>query len=195
MSETITTCFPQDIKAASYRGTVPEHSTAVLPLGDGASQRLPLFRPTGVTPIEWQTTYLSETDKARVQDFLNARRGAYEAFYFFLHNKTGIYSAAPAGTTDGTTNQQIVIPFRESVVSAVYVDGVAHAFSQVSAIGTFGEDAIVITGTALSPKAVTIDVVGRRRLGVRNVSDNPEPELLTNVAPTMWMFSLSFIEV
>ncbi len=192
MSESISTCFPTDILVQYDYTELTAHRTIIEPLADGTSQRRGLYSASGLLSASFTVAYLGQADRERVDTFLKARRGQLEPWYFFLPDADRIYKKYAVGTGTGAS-QNIIIPFIQSAVSQAYDNASLISSSLTPTIGTFGEDQLTVTAT--TGHTVSIDVTGRRRVGVRSTSDTLEWRVIGDTFPLMWQLTIPVVEV
>lgn len=157
----------------------PEFSTLISPFDSGNEQR----RSKWVFPrfnVRLRFSNLSKTDMAVLWNFFMARRGAYEAFYFFTpaallpESWTGQYCGT--GTGAMTTFD---IPGVNTSGHNIYIDGVLQVsgYSILYGGGDGGSDRVEFSGAPASGSIVSADFAGRLRIRCRFKNDKMNAEL------------------
>jgi len=187
--------FPTDVGLYWPYQQGPTFKNFVQTLADGSKQVRQLWRTSGVQTGTLITEALIESRRQPVGDFLAALVGELVPYYLFLPDVGTTYKKFNIGTSTAGPGQVIGIPFFASTVTALYVDGVSKAFTQQTAVGTFSEDQVTITGAQTAGKVVTIDCTGRRRLAVRGGPTDAVATLLEGYSPLMWQYTLHFREI
>lgn len=130
-------------------------------------------------------------ERKAVADFLNSADGAFRAFYFFRRDRD-TFTDYNVGIADVDTS--IIIPFKDSTVTSVTVNGVSVTFSVTSEVGLGGEDRINFLA-GVTTGIVRVNLRGRERWLVRSLSDEIIETFLQNVMNDNVIVPLSFKQV
>lgn len=153
--------------------------------------------------VEMHTVPLEQSDRKVISDFLDARSGSYESFYFF-NPVPEIVASLTVGTV--TSDTEIVLPWKgpwwfgasvgvAATISAVTIDDdPLPAFDVVPNDGPGGEDTLHWTG-AKSGLVVVSAAHVRLRWIVRNNSDWVDQTFEERSPVVLASFPLSFIEL
>ncbi len=119
-----------------------------------------------------QFNALSQVDAKTIYEFYMARKGSYEAFYFFDHysfDHVGLY----VGTGDGSTDV-FDIPGITTSARTLYENGsvISSGFSYLTGGGDGAADRVDYTTAPASGVIITIDFTGFVRAKVRFANDN-----------------------
>lgn len=164
--------------------------TEILEMANGIEQRREKYVDGGYQTWSGSTGPLDQSTRKSVVEFLEAKKGALVAFYFFRPD--------PAMFTDyncGFVNNQstIIIPFKSTAVTGVKVAGATKTFTVQTGIGGGGEDQITFTGGAQTG-TVTVTLTGRERVVVRNTVDDVD-ESFQQASSVYAVLNLAFKEV
>lgn len=165
----------------------------------GKQQRRRLFPASGSDGTGRRGGYLhlsctssayTPAQRKTVADFLDSKDGSFRAFYLFrrdIDTFNNYYVDAIVA------DDNIIIPFKDTTVTAVTVDNVSKAFTVTAGIGTGGEDRIDLTASISG--AVRITLTGRQRLVVISSNDEVIESFVANVVNDNALFTLAFEEV
>jgi hypothetical protein len=142
------------------------------------------------------TAALDSSGRETLRDFVRARKGRAEAFYFFRPDSDD-FSAYNCGTVQGAAS--FVIPFRTgeipSTVTQVWIDGSLQGGWSVSiGVGPGGENRINFAGNRTG--VVTADVsTAQERMVVRFESDEIAQSWVAPSVPPMAVYRIALREL
>src|SRR5689334_17560879 len=108
----------------------------------GREVRRPRFPLGGYRTFEATTAPLTQVDAQSLRDFLEARRGRFDQFYFYPPDQE-YYSGEACGTV--TASSTFTLPFRGvdiDLSTGIKVGGVSKVVTIAPHSGTNGEDVI-----------------------------------------------------
>ena len=162
----------------------PEWSTLVDEADSGAEQRRQkwLF-------AKWNATFrygtLTASALATLYAFYMARKGSYEAFWYFdprpsLLGMTIAHTDIYVGIGDATT-QTFDLPGKSTSSRTLYIDGAEQSsgFSYLTGGGDGSADRVTFTTAPAAGEIVTVDFTGILRMRVRFALDRMSIEAFT----------------
>jgi hypothetical protein len=189
MTETPVGYWPDvELQWSPRRGKI--FKTEILEMSNGVEQRRALYDSNGFQYYEATTQPLDQANRKIITEFLESKQGKLISFYFFRKEPTQ-FEDYECGTVD--TAWTIEIPFKESTVTTVYVNGVSKNFTVTPNSGQGGEDLVTFTDNTQTG-TVTVDLVGRERIIVRNDSDSVD-ETFMQSAGIYSTYSIRFKQV
>lgn len=158
----------------------------------GREVRRACFPEGGYRTFEGTTVPLTQVDAQVLRDFLRARRGKLEEFYFYPPDLED-YAAEAAGTV--TASATFTMPFRDLSIdlsTGVKVGGVSKVVTIAPHTGANEEDVVTFVAGSQTG-AVTLTGLARPRVLVRsNLDDYRKSFINTPDFRSIW--SLSFKE-
>jgi len=135
---------------------------------------------------------LEMSDIQTLWDFYMARKGAYEAFWFFDPRPglgmTVAHDGLYVGTGDGAT-EVFDLPGKSTSSQTIYVDGVEQTVTTDYVILTGGGDGsadrVDFVGIPNAGEIITCDFTGELRMRVRFAADGLNLELFTLMLQTV----------
>lgn len=168
-------------------------STDVETAYSGREVRRARFPLGGYRYFEATTAPLTQADAQSLRDFLEARQGKFDQFYFYPPDSE-YYSGEAAGTVTGSST--FTLPFRDidiDLSTGIKVGGISKVVTVAPHSGTNGEDVITFVAGSQTG-AVTITGLARPRILVRSdLDDYRKAFMLTADFRSVW--TLRFKEV
>jgi len=133
--------------------------------------------PKRTVPLTYRRK--SKADARTLWQFYLSRKGAYEAFNFFL-NQANTYQGEYVGTGDGSTTV-FNLPAKNSSDYTVYKNGVAQEgggtdYTFAAGAGTDGADKITFVAAPASGDRITYDFTGNLKIRCRFAEDYQDYE-------------------
>ena len=170
--DTITPIYPVIIE--------PEWDTIIHRFDGGGEQRRQksLYPRFNVPNLKFKG--LSGSEVQTLWDFYMARKGAFEAFYFFDPSINASivtsYDDLYVGTGDGTTDI-FDLPGKSTSAQTVYVDGEEGVYSILTGGGDGSADRVDFTTAPALGTSISCDFTGQLRIHCRFEHDKMSKEI------------------
>lgn len=165
--------FPSSVAPVYPASITPVWNTSVADFGNGAEQRNQRWLYAKYDVIQ-KYSHLTSTQAQTLWSFYQARKGAYEAFYFFdtyVFDHEGLYIA----TGDGST-QIFDLPGKSTSSQAIYENGtpmtVTTDYTILTGGGDGAADRVSFVSVPASGNIYTVDFTGYLRAKVRFRQDS-----------------------
>lgn len=196
MSETAFGYFPDYPVDWDYK-IRRKYRTRIIEFKTGREQRRRMYpssstygtgRKGGYGYLSVSTAAYTAAQRYAVASFLDSAEGAFKAFYLFRTDRDTFVNYEVGSVTSET---EITIPFKDSVISQVTINDVVIAYG--TDVSVNGED--IIEFTPPQTGVVRVNLVGRERWLVRAEDDEVVESLIANVANDHFVISLGFKQV
>jgi len=175
--------FPENILPVYPVLIEPEWHTLISNFDDGSEQRRQKSLYARYN-VRLQYKSLSAANAQTIWDFYMARRGAFEAFYFFdpsptigiTTSHTGLY----VGTGNGSTDI-FDLPGKSTSSQTVYVDGYSPSYSILTGGGAGSADRVDFVAAPGEASSISCDFTGSLRIRCRFAHDKLSKELFMTV--------------
>jgi len=154
-------------------------NTIVTPFDSGTEQR----RQKQAFPkydIELLFDILSKTEFAALWNFYTARRGSYEAFYFYTIPATEDFDGLYVDVGNGSTTI-FDLPGKSTSAQSIYLDNVLQTtgYSILTGGGAENADRVSFTSAPTAGQVITCDFTGYQRIHCRFESDEIAKEMFS----------------
>lgn len=156
-----------DVQLQPDMDVAEDHLTQILRAPSGREQRRAMFPTSGFQRWRGLTGALTLEARRELYDFLKSKRGQFGAFYAFRPDYESVVDFLIGGIVNA---QYVLLPFKDSVLTAAKVNGVSQPFTFAPGAGPGGEDAFNFT--APQSGTVTVTLTGRRRIVARSAMDS-----------------------
>ncbi len=171
--------FPDDVKLSYPLQIAPRWRTVVTSFEGGWEQRMKK-EDFAVYDVTLRADRLSKADFLKVWEFYQARKGAYEAFYFYVPY-TDTYKGLYVGVGDGVTTT-FDLQGKSTSAQAIYLDFALQStgYSILTGGGAESADRVQFTSPPSSGAIVSCDLTGFLRIRCRFKEDSMTKEYLAN---------------
>lgn len=171
--------FPEDVKLSYPLQIAPRWRTVVTAFEGGWEQRMKK-EDFAVFDVTIKLDKVSKSDFLKIWEFYQARKGAYEPFYFFCPY-TDTYKGLYVGAGNGTTTT-FDLPGKSTSAQSIYLDFALQSggYSILSGGGGEGADRVQFSSAPASGTIISCDLTGFMRIRCRFKEDTMTKEYMAN---------------
>jgi len=171
--------FPDDVRLSYPLQIAPRWRTVVTSFEGGWEQRAKK-EDFAVFDVTLRADRLSKADFLKVWEFYQARKGAYEAFYFFVPY-TDTYKGLYVGAGNGSATI-FDLPARSTSEQSIYLDFALQGsgYSILSGGGAEGADRVQFGSAPPAGTVISCDLTGFLRIRCRFKEDSMTKEYMAN---------------
>lgn len=200
MAENPTSVFP-DISMKWDLSPSYLHNTTVVRARSGRTVRQAEFGSSGLMRFSATTGPLDQVNRRILKDFMQARRGQFDAFYFFRTDHEN-YLNVNVGSKLVSGATTLTVPFKgiqstldeTPAILSMTVGGTPVAFSISAGTGPFGEDVISWGAGVTQTGIVLMTMSARQRYTVIFEDDEAVQSFIQNAANFRASFNIALIE-
>ena len=171
--------FPEDVKLSYPLQISPRWRTVVTAFDGGWEQRA-RKDDFAVYDVTLRIDKVSKTDFLKIWEFYQARKGAYEAFYFFVPYPD-TYKGLYVGVGNGSTTT-FDLPGKSTSARSIYLDFALQSsgYSILDGGGAEGADRVQFASAPADGMIISCDFTGLMRIRCRFREDAMTKEYMAN---------------